>query len=69
MLEGIYDKVVARVFQNLVTFAVVAILVICVLPGMKKPCYFCDFCDICEHFRVPFSPVPELSFFPAPYRG
>ena len=59
----------ARVFQNLVTFAVVAIVVICVLPGMKNPCYFCDFCDICEHFRVPFSPVPELSFLPVPYRA
>ena len=44
----------AHVFQNLVTFAIVAIFVICVLASMKTPCYFCDFCDICKHFGVPF---------------
>ena len=38
-------------FQNLVTFAIVAIFVICVLASMKNPCYFCD---ICGHFGVPF---------------
>ena len=42
----------AHVFQNLVTFAIVAIfVVICVLASMKNPCYVCDFCG---HFGVPF---------------
>ena len=41
----------AHVFQNLVTFAIVAIFVIRVLPSMKNPCYFCDFFG---NFGVPF---------------
>ena len=38
-------------FQNLVTFAIAAIFVICVLASMKNPCYFCG---ICGHFGVLF---------------
>ena len=47
--------------QNLVTFAIVVIFVICVLASMKNPCYFCG---ICGHFEVPsgffFSKVANL---------